>query len=147
MIVAALIHSLNRKHDTKVVGASAEFFELMQQRSWEGNVRELRNIVERAVILAGQGVICPTHVAHAESSSHDSALPSVAEAAPGAVAVRVGMTVEEGERSLLEATLVYAGNNKTRAASILGISKKTLHAKLRQYRTTDGEPVGEEVDA
>jgi DNA-binding NtrC family response regulator len=45
--------------------------------------------------------------------------------------------IEEAERALIEATLATARNNKTRAAVILGISTKTLHAKLRLYRGSD----------
>ena len=51
--------------------------------------------------------------------------------------IRVGMSIEEAERVLLEATLRRTGNNKTRAAETLGISAKTLHAKLKQYRVED----------
>lgn len=53
------------------------------------------------------------------------------------VDVSVGMTIDEAERLLIEATLKHTGNNKTRAASILGISTKTMHVKLRQYRLGD----------
>jgi DNA-binding NtrC family response regulator len=56
----------------------------------------------------------------------------------------VGMTIGDAERVLIEATLAHAGMNKTRAASILDISTKTLHAKLRQYRLESGEPGGDE---
>jgi DNA-binding NtrC family response regulator len=49
------------------------------------------------------------------------------------VAVRVGTTVEEAERKLILRTLETTGQNKTRAAEILGISLKTLHNKLKEY--------------
>ena len=47
--------------------------------------------------------------------------------------LRVGTTVDEAERRLILRTLAYTGNNKTRAAEILGISLKTLHNKLNRY--------------
>jgi DNA-binding NtrC family response regulator len=53
--------------------------------------------------------------------------------------IRVGMSIDEGERVLLEATLADLGNNKTHAARALGISTKTLHMKLRQYRQQDAQ--------
>ena len=62
LIVEAMIHSLNRKHDTRVTDASPDFLAALQERNWEGNVRELRNVVERAVILAGAGTLRPSHV-------------------------------------------------------------------------------------
>jgi DNA-binding NtrC family response regulator len=55
----------------------------------------------------------------------------------GKLGVSVGMTIERAERILIEATLRTHGNNKTKAAEVLGISAKTLHAKLRQYRRED----------
>jgi len=59
--------------------------------------------------------------------------------------IRVGMTIEEAERNLIEATLRRADNNKTRAAMILGITAKTMHAKLRKYRSMDEVAVEDEV--
>jgi two-component system response regulator HydG len=59
------------------------------------------------------------------------------------VGIEVGMSINEAERRLIEATLRQTGNNKTRAATILGISAKTLHVKLKQYRL----PAGDEDDA
>ena len=53
--------------------------------------------------------------------------------ARGEVRLPVGTTVDEAERLLILRTLVHAGNNKTRAAEILGISLKTLHNKLNRY--------------
>ncbi len=148
LIVEALIHNLNRKHETKVVGASPDFLELMRQRNWEGNVRELRNIVERAVILAGRGVIQLIHAEQAGSHVPGSVVRMTAEPSANLpVAVHVGMTVEDAERALIEATLVSSGNNKTRAASILGISIRTLHGKLNQYRNAEDEPVAKAAEA
>ncbi len=168
LIVESMIHSLNRKHDTRVTHASPEFLAGLQERNWEGNVRELRNIVERAIILAGSGPIRPSHVpfglkaaaaaadaahlmphplAHgveAEAPHLPPPPPLPAPIEPGALPVHVGMTIGEAERVLIEATLVHAGLNKTRAASILDISTKTLHTKLRQYQLLSGDAPGDE---
>lgn len=67
-----------------------------------------------------------------------------AEGAQQSLPIRVGMRIEEGERVLLEATLANLGNNKTHAARALGISTKTLHMKLRQYREQDARQDTEE---
>lgn len=140
LIIDSMIVNMNRKHGTKVRSASGAFYDAMMEARWVGNVRELRNIVERAVIIAGEGVLDPSHASFGNSNPVVAARPAVEDgAAPAArnagdVPVSVGMTVDEAERLLIEATLNHAGNNKTRAASILGISTKTLHVKLRQYR-------------
>ena len=135
-IVEAMIDSMNDKHGTKIQNASTAFHDALMELNWAGNVRELRNVVERAVIIAGEGTLEPKH---ASFNIGRSPTPKKAEGPAenrngSAVAVEVGMTIDEAERSLIEATLAHAGNNKTRAALILGISTKTLHVKLRQYR-------------
>jgi len=160
MIVEAMIHNLNRKHDTRVTHATPEFLATLQERNWEGNVRELRNILERAVILTGAGPIYSGHPrpggrspltasAPLDSPTDASAIhataaetlapPDSKPANPNAVPITVGMTIGEAERLLVEATLAYAGMNKTHAASILDISTKTLHTKLRQYHRNSNQ--------
>jgi DNA-binding NtrC family response regulator len=141
-IVDAMIQSMNLKHGTKVHSASSAFYDALSGLNWEGNVRELRNVVERAVILAGEGTIEPKHAAFGIRRVAPAAakVESPSES-NGGVGVDVGMTIDEAERLLIQATLAHAGNNKTRAASILGISTKTLHVKLRQYRL-DGASAG-----
>jgi DNA-binding NtrC family response regulator len=62
---------------------------------------------------------------------------AVSQSLPVSLPIRVGMSIDEAERVLLEATLSDLGNNKTHAARALGISAKTLHQKLRQYRLQD----------
>ncbi len=136
-IVEAMIGTMNQKHGTRVQSASSALSDALMALAWEGNVRELRNVVERAVIVAGEGVLEPRHAAFGLKRA---AVPVKAdpEADGGGVGVDIGMTIDEAERLLIEATLQHTGNNKTRAASILGISTKTLHVKLRQYRLSEG---------
>jgi transcriptional regulator with PAS, ATPase and Fis domain len=133
ILTRAIIERLNAKYHSRVPGVSDKAMELLQSRAWAGNVRELRNAIERAVILAGEGML---------DIHHFAAIAATASAPVDGnrVNIRVGFTVDEAERLLIEATLEHAGNNKTRAAAILGISTKTLHVKLRQYR---GEEAGD----
>jgi len=141
IIVSALIANLNRKHDTSVEDAGPAFLQMLNMRSWDGNVRELRNVIERAVIIAGSGLLQPSHLPmHLHQASRPATAPSPD---PGGLGITVGMTVDEAERLLIEGTLKQTQNNKTRAASILGISAKTLHAKLRLYRLDSGEATEE----
>ena len=143
-IVEAMIDSMNDKHETKVHSASPAFHEFLMALNWEGNVRELRNVVERAVIIAGQGILEPKHAAFGIKRAEPAVKVDLPLEPIGGVGVDVGMTIDEAERLLIEATLTHASNNKTRAALILGISTKTLHVKLRQYRL-DGAGGGDET--
>src|SRR3954469_19103908 len=100
--------------------------------SWPGNVRELKNYVQRAFILADDVIdadLAPTTV-------------STPESAP-LLSVRVGSTLEEVSRRLIEATLAECGS-KRKAADMLGISLKTLYNRLAVYKAS--EPEADEED-
>jgi DNA-binding NtrC family response regulator len=136
LIAATLIEKLNRKHGTRVTHLDSATIEALAAHRWDGNVRELRNVIERAMILAGEGPLLRSHL---YLPSHRS--PEAATTAHG-LGIQVGMSIDEAERVLIEATLHQTKNNKTRAATTLGISAKTLHVKLKQYRLqgADDEP-------
>ena len=102
---------------------------LLTEYDWPGNVRELRNVIERATILARGEYIEADHLPRL-----GSARGTAAPATGGGVALVPGMTVDEAEQKLILATLEAAGNNKTRAAEMLGISLKTLHNKLNRMK-------------
>jgi transcriptional regulator with PAS, ATPase and Fis domain len=128
-IATALIRELNRRHECRVTEIGAEVLELFQRYNWPGNARELRNVLERAVILCGEGTITARHLSAGFAGLPE---PAPAEAADTLV-LRAGVTVEQAERQLILLTLAQTGNNRTRAAEILGLSVKTLFNKLRQY--------------
>ncbi|MGD1092312.1 MAG: sigma-54 dependent transcriptional regulator [Bryobacteraceae bacterium] len=131
VLTAALLEDLNRKHSTKVTDISADVHERFRTYGWPGNIRELRNVLERAVILAGEGTI---HAAHLPPGFGGGALPAtILTTDSDELRVPVGYTIEQAERALIELTLQRTKNNKTRAAEILGISQKTLFNKLKEY--------------
>ncbi len=129
--IPLLAHHFLEKFNTlagrSVARFSAEAFELLCRSSWKGNVRELENAVERAVLLADGETILPRHLQLTSSAG------SVRE--DGAAGVfRIGTTVGEMERQLIMGTLSGVQNNRTRAAELLGISIRTLRNKLKEYR-------------
>jgi DNA-binding NtrC family response regulator len=127
----SLLADMNAKHGRKVSGLSDAVLEQFKEYSWPGNVREMRNTLERAVIVCHGNIVEPKHLPpnfgsgqiHTESM-RDSG---------NSVRLGVGTTVGEAERLLIMKTLESTNNNKTRAAEILGISLKTLHNKLKEY--------------
>jgi DNA-binding NtrC family response regulator len=139
-IANSMLSRLNAKHETRVVGLDDEALRLLGEQPWPGNIRQLRNVVERAVIIAGEGLVQAHHLwlpaaeVAGEPESETVVAPPFVAGVDCLVDVRVGNTIEEGERKLIEATLTFANNNKTRSAGILGISAKTLHAKINQYK-------------
>jgi DNA-binding NtrC family response regulator len=108
---------------------------LLEHYRWPGNIRELRNVVERATILAAADFITrkqlPPEIAGAAAAPPPSAAKTLT--------LTPGMTVDEAERRLILLTLEHTRDNKTRAAEILGISLKTLHNKLARLKIEEQE--------
>ncbi len=125
----ALLEDMNRKHGRKVAGVSEAVLNAFQNYSWPGNVREMRNTLERAIIVCDGAVV---ETKHLPPGFGQSSLRSSTEDGD-TVHLGVGTTVEEAEKRLILKTLESTNNNKTRAAEILGISLKTLHNKLKEY--------------
>ena len=140
VLLTALLDVINRKHGTRVTDATPEAIERLMAHSWPGNVRELRNVVERAAILAGEGAIRLEHLPGSLTGMAAAPpRPATTSSSEGMeLRVSVGTTIEQAERGLIELTLEYTKNNKTRAAEILGISQKTLFNKLKEYGAQDG---------
>ncbi len=129
LLVEGMIRDMNTRHGRSVQGASEELLAIFSAYDWPGNVRELRNTLERAVILCGDGMLQRSHLPPGFGVQTSGAASTATEQ----VSVPVGATVEAAERLLILKTLDTTGNNKTRAAEILGISLKTLHNKLKEY--------------
>jgi DNA-binding NtrC family response regulator len=128
-IARALLTGLNKRHECRVTDLAPDVLALFADYPWSGNVRELRNVLERAVILAGEGVIRREHLPPGFAG-----LPNrLVETASGEVTLRPGVTVEEAERQLILMTLKHTGGNRARCAELLGLSVKTLFNKLKQY--------------
>ncbi|HTK83126.1 MAG TPA: sigma-54 dependent transcriptional regulator [Bacteroidota bacterium] len=103
---------------------SEKAIEVLHQFNWPGNVRELRNTVERAVVT------CPDEVIGIEYLS-----PRITkhQKLGSSFNIAIGSTFKEAERTIVLETLACAHNNKSKAARILGLSRKTLHNKLRLF--------------
>jgi DNA-binding NtrC family response regulator len=107
---------------------------MLNRQSWRGNVRELENTMHRAVLLSGGGEIGPDSVMLSPGKL-DGGKPDAGKAESGlARGGLVGRTVADVERDLIIDTLQHCLGNRTHAATILGISIRTLRNKLQQYR-------------
>ena len=110
---------------------------------WPGNVRELQNLMERAVLLAGQGPIQPRHFLMGDEqwtpedlAGVDADQQAISEAAPPSSAAEAlsVMPIHEMEKRLILKSLEETTGNRTRAAELLGISVRTLRNKLNEYK-------------
>lgn len=96
---------------------------LLYNYSWPGNVRELRNCIESALVLCREHFIgvddLPPHIREGSNNS--------------VIRIDVGTTMAEAEKIIIRSTLSALNNNKSKAAEILGIGRKTLHRKIHDY--------------
>jgi DNA-binding NtrC family response regulator len=137
LLMQSLLQEFSAKHGKVVRGVDAETLTLFTEHDWPGNIRELRNVLERATLAArgeliGAADLPPDFRAQQRGPSPELGL-------------QVGMTIGAAERALITKTLEKTKQNKTRAAAMLGISLKTLHNKLARYReesSSGTEPKG-----
>ena len=108
----------------------------LRAHSWPGNVRELRNLLERAHILAGPEPLADEHVVI------DVRTAGAAEAAADAATEPRDLDLDRNASRLIRAALARAGGNKTLAAEMLGITRRTLYSRLKLLGLDDqGRPV------
>ncbi|HEY8550574.1 MAG TPA: sigma-54 dependent transcriptional regulator [Vicinamibacterales bacterium] len=130
LLIQAFLHEFNARNGKSVKGVDQDAMRLLEQYSWPGNIRELRNVIERATILAGGDLIEPQHLPPTLTQTKK-------EEPTTGVMLTPGMTVDEAETRLIKLTLEHTRENKTRAAEILGISLKTLHNKLNRLKAQE----------
>ena len=152
------VREFARANSKQISGVDNACLEALKARAWPGNARELRNVIERAVIvsagplitiadLPAEGALPPPPVQTAlaprtpETSGSIHAEPAAPATDDPAAGLPVGQPLREVERQLILKTLEMAGGNRVRAAEILGISPKTLYNKLGRYNAkSDSEP-------
>jgi len=114
----------SNKNNRKMLKIADETLSLLLKYNWSGNIRELENTMERAVLLGEGDTVLPGHL-FLEINDNDTRkdLP-----------VMVGQSLKEMEKELIFQTLKEVDDNRTHAAGILGISIRTLRNKLREYK-------------
>ncbi len=119
------IRKYNRIDNRNVKGLTEEALSVLMNRSWKGNVRELENVIQRAVLMCeGPAVTC-------EDFTMPGSHPFVGNAAP---VFAPGLSLKEMEKNIIFSTLDHTNDNRTHAAQILGISVRTLRNKLNEYK-------------
>jgi len=125
LLVEHFLRQIEPPDGKTVNGVDAECLEVMKSYRWPGNVRQLRNVIERALIVTRGPMISVVD------------LPPELKRAGGTNAnfeIRLGSSLDEIEREVIMRTIVYVGGNKSRAAEILGVSLKTLYNRLERYQ-------------
>jgi DNA-binding NtrC family response regulator len=138
-IARHLVAKLARKNEREIEALSPESMTLLERYAWPGNVRELENALERAVVLARDGVIEPRHLPeHVTGARADLPREIPTFESPGdAVSSRPrvpGATLSEIERDAILRTFHACDENTARTADMLGISQRKIQYRLREYR-------------
>jgi two-component system, NtrC family, response regulator HydG len=137
LLAAEFLRQFNREHRKAVQGIDEDCFSSLKAYSWPGNIRELRNAIERAVILCRSSML----------SSGDLPTDLAAQAAMGSdpdFTIRLGASLKEVEAELIFRTLASVAGNKTRAARILGVARRSIYNLLERHsgHKATGHPHG-----
>lgn len=122
LLARHFLTTFTEKNNKAIAGFTPRAMDKLLRHSWPGNVRELMNAVERAVVLARS----------AQLDEPDLTLASVVEA-PAAPVALPSLPLEEVEKQTILRILEEANGNKSEAARRLGITRRTLHLKLKRY--------------
>ena len=134
-----LNHFLNiaaQENGRQLNGITQEAVKVLTAYSWPGNVRELRNCVERMVVMARGSSLTLKDVPSEIRSAVGDAL-GAERAGPGSDVASDSLNMDNQERQLIVKALQECDGNRTRAAERLGISRRTLHRKIRNYQLQD----------
>lgn len=124
VLVEHFLQKYAERYERPMRQADDRVLEILTKRPWAGNVRELENTVERAVLLYDDPILRSEHVQPSTTAPVER----------DGVAVQPGMSVREMERHLILNTLAEVNQNRSQAAEMLGISIRTLRNKLKEYR-------------
>ncbi len=128
LLVEHFLRIYNEKNNRKVQGFHPRALDALMRYHWPGNIRELENVVERCVILTQEDYVPFSELPEAiQGDTGDSYRQQAREG------IRPGMTIKEMERELILSTLEENDGNRTRSARILGITRRTLQHKLKEY--------------
>ncbi|MGM0431808.1 MAG: sigma-54-dependent transcriptional regulator [Spirochaetota bacterium] len=124
LLMTSFLREFNEENNKQIEGFTSQAQSILYRYSWPGNIRELRNCIESAVVLSNGPLIdaddLPASVRSGITDDH--------------VSIPLGVTMNDAEREIIKATLAYCKGNKSKAAEVLGIGRKTLHRKIQDYR-------------
>ena len=125
LLVQHFVEKFSRDTGRPVLGVQPSTLALLRGHDWPGNIRELRNALERAVILCDGEFLLPEHLP-----------PELQVGRAGGTQlfkVPYGLPLDDVEKAYIQGSLARMGNNKARTAEGLGVSEKTLYNKLHRY--------------
>jgi len=130
VLATEFLQEANIDLDKQITGFSSEALNAMLEYNWPGNVREMKNIVKRAVLLAEKDIIEPRHLQltmHIDSDTMN--IPDTLD-----TGMSFNQIMDDVEKSLIQKALNQTNGNKSKAAEVLGINRKALYRKLEKHK-------------
>ncbi len=124
LLIDTFLKEFASKHQREVKDMSREALRLLRLYGWPGNVRQLRNLMERLVVTVKDPVIQPEHLPEEIQASKEDMRTMV---------VTLGSSLDEIEREVIRRTLAEITNHREQAAKLLGISLRSLQYKIKDY--------------
>jgi len=137
-LVSHFIEKINSENGYAVQGLDPDALAMLERYPWPGNIRQLENAMERAMVFCKTGLLRSEHF---DLLGVPNTKPSVT--AGTEISFRAGMTVAQAEQMLILKTLEECKGNRTKAAEMLDISIRTLRNKLNEYGYSDGKDTAE----
>jgi transcriptional regulator with PAS, ATPase and Fis domain len=124
VLVDHFLRAFCQKHKRAIKSFSEKAMKAFMDYDWPGNIRELRNVIERTVLLCPDDVVStdflPVELSHVKPQEPSVIIP-------------LGTTLRSAEKEIILKTLSSVDNNKSKAATMLGLSRKALYNKLRRF--------------
>ena len=123
LLISHYLEEFNKENSKNIKGLDKKAKTAVYNYNWPGNIRELRNCIESAVVLCSDDEISlldlPPNVSKSATDDY--------------ISMPLGITIDEAEKLIIQATLSKYQNNKSKTADVLGIGRKTLLRKLEEY--------------
>ena len=128
LMVERFLREFSAQHQRALQVVSPEALRLLRLYSWPGNIRQLRNVIERLVVTVPEHTIQPQDLPEEIQASKEGARTML---------ITLGISLEEIEREVIRRTLAEVTNHREKAAKLLGISLRALQYKIKEYGIKD----------
>ena len=129
LLAAAFLKEFNEENNKNIEGIDPKARTALYNYSWPGNIRELRNCIESAVVMSKDNII------HVEDLP-----PSIrSDSDDNYIKLNLGISLQEAEKEIIKHTLIQQKGNKSKTAEVLQMGRKTLHRKIQEYGLEEAE--------
>lgn len=136
IMVNNFIRKFSKENNKNITTVDTKAKNALYSYDWPGNIRELRNCIEGAVVIAEGNTLRLEDLPPAVRKSQENS----------SISIPAGTDMDTAEKIIIRETLLFCHGNKSKTAQVLGIGRKTLHRKLMEMNLVSGDPEEEEVE-